>query len=130
MTQPKLMYEFKGFHGCQSRCEYEVHALEDGGSLLVLTEIEDNPGTSVTNMAEHLATDICRKENISPQGLVVVEHYPARGTWVAETFDLVTFDFDWRQGRFTNPRWQRLDRDRYTALVAGAGPVPLRKGGE
>ena len=111
-------YEYKGYHGAPSVCGLEIRALEVG-TLVVVTELPDNPGTSVTNMAENLATDVCRANNISPHKLIWVEHYPERGTPLSvlpETWDEVFFDFDYRVGSFTKARWSRMSEGFREAL--------------
>lgn len=83
--------------------------------MVIATELSDNPGVSVTNFAEGLATLVCRRFSIDPEKLIWIEHYPAdlcpicagsgkskpgttcracngRGTRrEAATYDLVTF---------------------------------------
>ena len=102
-------YEYKGYHGAPSVCGLEIRALKVG-TLVVVTELPDNPGTSVTNMAENLATDVCRSRKISPHKLLWVEHYPERGIDLPETWDEVFFDFDWTNISFFNPRWSRTSK--------------------
>ena len=51
-----MRYNYKGFRGCDSSCDIEVHRRSDGKYVFIATEVPDNPGISVTNCAEHLAT--------------------------------------------------------------------------
>jgi hypothetical protein len=48
-------YDYKGFWNCDSHCDIETHRRTDGKYVFVATELPDNPGTSVTNFAEHTA---------------------------------------------------------------------------
>ena len=97
------VFVYKGYHGCESKCEIEIQRMIYVGRVVVVaTELPDNPGTSITNMAEQLATQVCRAQNIAPQHLVWIEHYPG-GSW-----DLVTFGWDWRVGAFAYPEWRPL----------------------
>ena len=68
-------YEFIGFHGCRSQCALEILRLRDGRTAVIATEVADNPGTSVTNAFELLATDVCAWFAIDPRRLVWIEHY-------------------------------------------------------
>ena len=68
-------YPFTGFHGCQCWCSLEVLPLSDGRTAVIATEVADNPGTSVTNAFELLATDVCARFTIDPRRLVWIEHY-------------------------------------------------------
>ena len=122
-------YEFKGFWGCRSRCGLEVirHRSFD---LVIATEIADNPGTSVTNVSERLATGVCKDWGIPARSLVWVEHYPKRGREHEpyapdESWDLVQFYLDPAQGRFANPVWFRLSEEQMDLLRAGSKPREL-----
>ena len=128
MFQP-TEYKFKGFWGCRSRCGLEVirHRSFD---LVIATEMADNPGTSVTNVAEHLATAVCKDWGIPARSLVWVEHYPKRDSdfepYVPdESWDLVQFYLDPAQGRFANPVWFRLSEEQMDLLRAGSKPREL-----
>lgn len=104
-----MLYEYEGYRGCYCKCDLEV--IRGGMTTLVIcTELEDNPGTSVTNAAELIATRLCQEDQtINPEGLIWVEHYPERsaGRWqkpFPETWDMVTFTY--RDGRtLRRPAW-------------------------
>jgi hypothetical protein len=89
-------YRFRGFHGCDAWCALEILKGKDGKTVVIATEVKDNPGTSITNAAEHLAYWVCVEFSIDPSKLVWIEHYgyPAPGDWKRHprTYDLVTFD--------------------------------------
>lgn len=87
-------FEYRGFHGCQCICDLEIIPVPDGRTVVIATEREDNPGTSVTNVAEHMASFVCDRFGIEPVQLVWVEHYgypdPVNPKRLRE-YDLVTF---------------------------------------
>jgi len=74
---------------------------------VVLTELPDNTGTSVTNCVEEIATQVYHTflKGTPIEHIRWIEHYPPRGKW-EETFDEVTFDWDGET--FSHPRWRRL----------------------
>ena len=83
----------------------------EGGACLILvaSELADNPGASITNTAELLATALVQRWGIDPERAVLIEHYdPAsyRGLPREPTFDLLTFR--WFGGCAAAPRWARL----------------------
>ena len=39
-------YRFRGFHGCDAWCALEILKGKDGGTVVIATEVKDNPGTS------------------------------------------------------------------------------------
>jgi len=101
------VFGYVGYHGSRSQCDIRVFT--DGTAYLVIaTEREDNPGTSITNMAEHLAWAVWRYLEC-PAKFTWVEHYKDRAfiggrPQFKEEFDTVTFKKDAR-GRFYSPDW-------------------------
>ena len=112
-------FDYVGYHGCHSRCDIRIFC--DGTVYLVIaTERDDNPGTSVTNMAEHLAWAVWRYLEC-PAAFTWVEHYKDRakigGRFTRkEKFDAVTFKRDAR-GRFYSPEWRSIDRCEIEQMV-------------
>ena len=113
-----MPYSYVGYHGCPSRCGLDIWQSKDA-TVVVVTELHDNPGTSVTNVAESLATQVCRQYGISPQGLVWIEHYP-ESSW-----SRATFDFDWSRAEFDRPEWRYITREDVEALRADTIPTRL-----
>lgn len=127
-------FEYRGLHGCQSICSLELLFLQDGRVVAIATELPNNPGTSVTNVAEHLASTVCDRFGIDPAKLVWIETYgyPAPGER-QRTFDSVTFarrepePIRWstavlRQhpdgwpGYFEDPSWRPMEDEDWQAL--------------
>lgn len=104
------VYRYSGFGGIDSQCGIRALRLYDR-TTVVLSELADNPGTSVTNRAELIATQLLADKVVvaKPAELRFIEHYPpGRGISRSETFDWVEFDYD-RAGRcFEKLRWRRL----------------------
>jgi hypothetical protein len=85
---------FRGLNGCAAHCDLEILRLADGRTLVIATERKDNPGASVTNVAEHLASYVCDRFGIDPDRLVWIEHYAYPGTVNPKRdreYDRVTF---------------------------------------
>jgi hypothetical protein len=109
----------------------------DGSELdvpvaVVVTELRDNPGQSVTNAIERIVGEILHAHSLYPSETVVIEHYEngARGTPEdPATFDLLAFPNPapktilLRTGRLVlemgEPEWKPLDRKSAEALVGG-----------
>ena len=51
-----MPHDHNGFWSGDSSCEIELHRRSDGKTVFPGTVLADNPGTSATNYAEHLAT--------------------------------------------------------------------------
>jgi len=108
-------HEFAGLHGFVSKCGIDVWHLH-GQTLVMLTELPDNPGTSVTNYFERLATHLLPfvalftlGEGSSPESIIWVEHYErAEGSGLADTWDRVRLS--WDGTRYHSPEWEPWER--------------------
>ena len=122
MGKPFFKYEYTGFHGCDSVCNLEIY-----NNLVICSERGDNEGNpSITNMAEHLATAICKQFDITPRELIWIEHYRAEPlierdeTWNLVFFNLTgggIFAQDAKAFEFSNPRWVSVEKSIVEALI-------------
>jgi hypothetical protein len=108
-------YRFRGFHGCDAWCALEILPASHGRTVVIATEVKDNPGTSITNSAEHVAHRVCMEFSIDPLRLVWIEHYgyPSPGDAAKRhprTYDLVTFQVlpAGHDAMFTQPKWRPM----------------------
>ena len=112
-----MRYNYKGFWS-DSYCDIEVHRRSDRKYVFVATELPDNPGTSVTNYAEHLATAMLRQYGLKPADMIWIEHYPKSKDHQEEDFDLVRF-LDIEGDSFRSPVWRRITEQAVEDLIAG-----------
>ena len=115
---------FKGWQGCPSWCGIRIWADGPVGAaaptryVVVMTELTDNEGVSVTNAAEIIATVAFRTllSRIDPEIITWIEHWPPRGGRdpFPESFDFVFLKYDGSQFRLdasaTHP-WKRMGED-------------------
>lgn len=137
-------FDYRGFFGRPAWCGLEVIPLEDGRTVVIATELEDNPGTSVTSVAEHLASHVCDRFGIDPDRLVWVEHYvypSATRPGEPRAFEMVNFRrlpppaIRWLEavlrhhpsgwpGFFEDPEWRPMgDRDWQALGLLSREPV-------
>ena len=121
------LYLYRGYHGCPSYCWLRIYQAP-GQTVVLATEVDDNPGTSITNMAEHLATEVTRTFGLSLGALVWIEHYPDRlviggHPRLPASFDLVTFTCT-PQG-LRAPQWRRVSKEQVETLM-GQSLAPHR----
>lgn len=118
-------YEFTGYHGSKAHCRLRIYGGDpDRPSVVIATEAEDNPGTSITNAAESLATRVCQDFRLDPDTVLWVEHYRDRAFFggrpqFQERFDLVSFDRS-PDGSFRHPGWRPLARASVERLIGQA----------
>jgi hypothetical protein len=115
-----MRYNYKGFW-CDSVCDIEAHRRTDGKYVFVATELPDNPGTSVTNYVEHLATAMRSQYGLMPAELIWIEHYP-ESKHRKEVFDLVRF-LGMEGDSFRSPVWTRITEQAVEDLIAGVRNV-------
>ena len=138
MNTTKVTHHYRAILGWRAKCDLEIVRHPDF-VLVIASERNDNPGTSVTNWAEHLATEVCRVYDIPPRSLVWVERYPDHPL-DPEHWDLCRFQWlsgraallnslnqqqpavDGESGRFARPKWVRLRDDQLQALRSGVLP--------
>lgn len=105
-----------------ARCGLRIY-LHPQYAVVVASELENNPGMSITNAAELLAEQVCKRFFLRPSSLVWVENYPSRVVRGAsgkilhrteETWDLVTFTVS--HEAFSLPKWRHISRQEAEAL--------------
>src|SRR5215469_10586617 len=116
-----MRYNYKGYRGCDSSCDIEVHRRSDGKYVFIATEVPENRGTSITNYAEHLATAMRRQHGLKPEDVIWIEHYPEAKDRRKESFDLVRFAVV--GDIFRNPVWTRITEQAVDELMAGTRNV-------
>jgi len=113
------IYNFKGMWDTQSLCGLKI-VRKGARCIVIVSELFDsNPGTSVTTFSPQLATLITNENNIPPQDLMFIERAPdihSKLEIYKESFYSVTFDWDGL--KFTNPRWNRLEKNEVDAMIS------------
>jgi hypothetical protein len=113
-------FDFKGLQGCDSHCSLHVERLADDRTLVIFTELESNPGTSVTKAIEILASLVASKLALNPAQTVWIEHYPPRKIHgKTDDWDLVMFGtilHDGINSVFDDPFWRPLRSQDWASL--------------
>jgi hypothetical protein len=113
--------------GIEAKCAFRIIKETGGAATVIVTELPDNPGISVTNAFEDIATIIFREHlhgTYEPRSIRWIEHYPDRGrdvrgkVLIKETFDEVTLKSEsepYPEGdvikyriKFAHPTWKPL----------------------
>lgn len=117
-------FPYRGYHGCASLCRLRIFAPEpheERPYVVIATELEENKGTSITNMAEHLAWAVWEYLEKPVQGMQWIEHYRDRALiggrpMYKESFDIVTFETG-PDGRFRHPTWRPAKKEEILRLA-------------
>jgi hypothetical protein len=113
-------HHYRGSMGFRSVCRIRVYQLDSGMTVVIATELPDNPGTSITNWAEFLATEMRRRFVAPGAGLAWIEHSPERpgltgAPPLPEQFDRVLFR--WDGTCYHDPDWRPFSRAQVEALL-------------
>ena len=90
----------------------EIMAIQNK-AFVILSELEENEGASVTNSVEYLATDVYHKflKEYLPEQIIWVEHYPEnayRSIKNKVSFSLVTLEWESDRKAFYHPKWKYI----------------------
>ena len=140
-TPTKTVDERRDFRGTWSDggvCRVRVYEADGRPPVVVLTELDENTNSSVTNMVEHLAYEVVRaylphRLEADPPA-VFLEHYPPLGGRRRRTpgkgdVDRVTFAtwrpiIEWlggvRRVRYGEPEWRPVRPDELAELIGDA----------
>lgn len=127
MKMIDTVHDYEGYSGCASKCRIRIYQDPERRPprVVIATEVPDNEGTSVTNMAEHLVAEWTRDEQGGePIETMWVEHYPEERSGSGrrvfeETFAVVSLRRG-RRGELTNPEWKYITRAEVERLIGEA----------
>lgn len=89
-------------------CDAEVF-LYNGQTVVVFTEIQANPGPSVTNAIECIIAQFCKAKDLDPDDILVIERYASH----PDDLDLVTLARE-----YNTPSWRRLTDEEASPILA------------
>lgn len=97
-----------------AHCRLRIYK-HDGKTIFLLTELPDNPGMSVTNAVELIATWLLNDHKLDPSEVFFIEHCPS-GPDRDETYDQVSlnctqrFPLDGKRSPWVaeTPNWRRI----------------------
>ena len=123
--KPKLhdsCFHYRGLRNCACKCRIRW-VLHEDKVVVILTELADNQGTSITNWAEWLAAEICRHFHFNPAQVIWIHHYQDHGSSgrgfpklpLEEHFDLMRFDLN--DFVFSNPRWGYISKQDVEKMI-------------
>lgn len=67
-------FRYPDFNSRLSKCDLRIKTVGET-NIVIFTELNDNPGASVTNCAEILVSLVCNLFQISPGNSIFIEHY-------------------------------------------------------
>lgn len=99
------LFAYTAGGGSDGVCLIERIDLPDGRTVIACLQPAGNPGISITNGVEHIATHVCDRFELDRGKLVWLEHYPDLSP---QEWDRVTFGRCPATGLLGEPTWTTL----------------------
>lgn len=117
-TYVELFYDFKGTWDVPSRCGLKIVKKADQ-DIVIATELYlENPGTSVTEFCNRLATLILKDYDMDVSRFCFIVRTPENNSklsFLNEFFSKA--HMEWDGEKFGKPRWEPLSKDAVDALL-------------
>jgi hypothetical protein len=78
------IHHYRGYWSEGGKCRIRIYREEGEASVIICSQLPDNPNTSVTNMAEYLAAEVIEEHSL-PTPLTWIEHYPEHEGEIGES---------------------------------------------
>jgi hypothetical protein len=118
------IHHYRGYWSDGGRCRIRIYREDGHAPVVICAQLQDNPNTSVTNMAEYLVAEVIEEHSL-PTHLTWIEHYPEHEGEIGE-YSLVRFS-SWEltevclggvwRCRIGSPRWSPLRPEEVEFLV-------------
>ena len=112
------MFNYTDRNNSECVCDIEQH-----GNVIIMTELAENTGASVTNSCDYIATQYAGRFGFDLDNLIFVERYDRRsytnaGTLETDNLSLISFK---RAGsRLYSPQWKHISGAELDALIETA----------
>lgn len=133
LRQPSIddVLFYKGPNGAEGECGLKIWIVGGGNGsqmphryIVMMTELPDNKGISVTNAVEEVALEALTSHMMKadPDDIIWIEHYPFRGDSrslrIPESFDLVNLKYDGKKFRLQQggQPWVRVSEEKLKEL--------------
>ena len=113
-TSHEDIFSYHNARGHNSTCGLHILQQMDGKVIVILRELAENPGASITNCYEAIATQIYNQylAGTPIDNIVWIEHYNeesyADKSDETEMFDHVVLKWDAKTKRFYMPQWRHI----------------------
>lgn len=105
------IFHYKGFGNCDSQCRIRIYQTLDK-TVVIATELDENEGTSITNVCERLIKEVCQCYELPFQKTIWIEHYPPDGVIERDdTYSVAGINFPGKAS------WSHIARERVEELI-------------
>jgi len=107
-----ILFHHTGLNGRNGECGVDIRRYHGGHAVVVVTELDDNCGPSITNSWPALADQICHEFDLLAGKTIFIEKYPSHNGPMStrdETYDLVEMEVD--EGKHRLCDWKRISKE-------------------
>lgn len=110
-------FAYVGYHECESFCKLEITGTTHH-ALVVMTELKENVGTSITNRSERIAEEVVHRYGLQPGRCIFVEHYDQNSynSGTAKDIHWALVTYDWAGKTASSPEWSYISAGQFSAL--------------
>jgi hypothetical protein len=96
----------------QGYCRLRIYKQRDGSQTVLLTEVPNNPGQSITAASDVIASGLVKRYHLDPATTQWIEHWPADSRDQRSEDAFASVKYTWHDGVASSPRWRRLSLER------------------
>ncbi len=100
----------------QGYCRLRIYTRR-GGHVVVLSEVANNPGQSVTAGSDIIATRLVERYQLNPESTLWIEHWPADYKAKGSEDAYAAVNYRWVNGTAISPRWRRLSSEQVAMMI-------------
>lgn len=101
----------------QGYCRLRIYKRRAAVHTVLLTEVSNNPGQSITAASEVIATGLVARYHLDPATTLWIEHWPADSRASPMEDAYAAIKYQWTNGVAANPSWQRVSLERAEEMV-------------
>lgn len=106
----------------QGYCRLRIYNRR-GKHLVVLTEVDNNPGQSITAASDVIATGLVKRYQLNPATTRWIEHWPADTNDKQSEPSYASVKYTWQAGVASSPHWQDLSLERAEVMMETSQPT-------
>ena len=117
MLQLDQIYRYRSLAAQrQGYCRLRIYA-RGSGHVVLLTEVANNPGQSITAASEVIATGLVKRFHLDPATTFWLEHWPADANYTLTQDAFALVKYTWCDGKASNPQWRHLSFEQAEAKM-------------
>lgn len=113
-----MLYDYKGTWDVPSRCGLKIVTTPRQDVVIVTELYTENPGTSVTEFCNKLATLILKEKGLDPERFCFIVRTPDNNSKMSFWNEFFAqAHMEWDGEKFGKPRWEKLTKEYVDQLI-------------